>query len=296
MINKKGLCLALLVGLTLCVGGFFWQTRFSAHHAYNQPAAYAVDTLPLKAKKPGYYYLTRDITLKNGKYGFRLLNSGGTAFDMRGHKINCIGGPSGTASAIHERSQDNFLLKNGTIEGCFYGFNGGYKTTYSSRITIRNMHMKDMYFRGIAFDGYDSLVENNIIENVTGSEVYENAFAMGIEIRGPRNIIRNNRVSDVRGVNTGEGVGISVTDHGQAVTIENNIITASARDEFTDFGIWVGGFSDVAVRGNKVSNYIHGMAASSPTSGCMEGNVFKDTEKDAFINSEYWTFDCQSRP
>ncbi|MBU6234593.1 MAG: hypothetical protein KGQ41_02005 [Alphaproteobacteria bacterium] len=279
-----------LVMASLAVGLMCYTASHSSsrRQAYDFPPAYGVNYLPYFAKKAGYYYLERDVALGKYKGGFVLQTDAGTVLDLRGHAITCTSPNTAESSGVLAHSRSNFILKNGTIARCQFGLNGVAVGPGSRNVTVRNILFRDNYFRAVMIEGQDALIERNVINTVMGGRIFENSFAIGIETKGPNNIIRSNTVYDVRGTGTGEGVGISVSENGAGTVIKDNTVTSSGIDDYTDYAYWVGESTGVRLIDNKGSNYIQGFAASTPTAGCLQGNSFTNNTTNVLINSLQW--------
>lgn len=95
-------------------------------------------------------------------------------------------------------------------------------------------------------------------------------IAIGIEVLGERNIVRDNTVIDTKG--SAESVGISFSDWAVGSVLAGNVIRNDPAIP-NSYGIWIGGASDPKVVGNTVEGFTTGLAASSPTRGFYRNNT-----------------------
>lgn len=176
----------------------------------------------------------------------------------------------------------NITIRNGTIRGFFYGIHYDDQTQ-SRTCTIDNVKIQECTFRGIVCSGRMNIVKNCIIYGIRGTTVYQNPFAMGIECTG-QSVVINNKIYEVYGAGTGEGVHISSTDHGYNTVIQCNDCINKDYSMHT-WPIWVGGDSNAWVMDNLIINAGQGIAFSSPTAGGYRNNTIINCTSPYVINS-----------
>jgi Ca2+-binding RTX toxin-like protein len=226
-------------------------------------------------RSAGVYTLDRDLAYSGGSGAAITIAADNVVIDLNGHRITGSGTAGSSAKAIVATNQSNITIRNGSIDGFFYGVelaDLSARTGQYGHHLVSNVDVSNCTFRGIFVQGPDNVVQNCTIHDIQGTTVYANAFAAGIESFGARARLVNNRVTEVYARDLGEALGISVSDYGVGTVVAGNVIRNSAFDEFRSFGIWVGG-GDVTSYRNTVTNYTYEHGWSSPTKGAFYNNT-----------------------
>ena len=120
---------------------------------------------------------------------------------------------------------------------------------------------------------------------------------MGIELSGEtatgglpkviRNLVRNVHGTNSGG-NTGESVGISITDLGIGAVVSGNVIQNDTKAGLAfahgaSMAVWCGGASDVLVADNILRTWDYGVVSSSPPSVGHGQNMFVNCTTDSQI-------------
>ncbi|RUR20245.1 hypothetical protein ELY21_01630 [Legionella sp. km535] len=264
-----------------------------------------ITSIPFLISKPGHYCLVKNFYYSGETHAITI-NSSHVTLDLNQHKIKLISrNPSNEIYGIYSLNSHDLIIKNGTVSGFMYGVyladsKGSYTSinSISGNYLIEHLVLTNNLFRGIRVEGANHLVINNTIIHTGGSTVYENAFAMGIEIIGPKARIEHNRIMDTHATGTGESIAISFSNNcKQSVALGNLIFNhygffeQRARHRGNSghsFGIWVGGNpeypSDVVIQNNRIKNYFYGVVYSSPTKGEVSNNKFFDVDRDLYLN------------
>jgi Ca2+-binding RTX toxin-like protein len=225
---------------------------------------------------PGVYTLDRDLFHGAGAGAAITIGADNVVIDLNGHRISGSGLAGSFASGIEATNRSNITIRNGTIDGFFYGVELTDTTANTVRYgdhLVSNLFVSNCTFRGIVVMGPDNVVQGCRINDIQGTTVYANAFAAGIESFGPRARLVNNTITEIYARDLGEGLGISVSNNGVGTIVSGNTIRNSAFDEFRSFGIWVGGGSDVTSYRNTVTNYTYEHGWSSSTKGAFYSNT-----------------------
>lgn len=273
------------------------------------PAAWAdilVTALPYTASSPDRYFLAGDISVPAGSLGF-IVGANQVTLDLNGHTITCVGGPTTITRAVSLGNNGNFTLTNGRIRNCALGVSTYTSPVPATNLRIENVQFVDNYYRGISVVASHSEILNNRVVNTTAATTPDaptdptrrtglppppispiptrsvattlpgptaNAtvppIAIGIEVLGEGNIVRDNTVIDTRGPS--ESVGISFSDGAIGSVLAGNVIRNDPAIP-NSYGIWIGGASDPMVVGNTVVGFTTGFAASSPTRGFYRNNT-----------------------
>ena len=233
-------------------------------------------------KNPGIYTLGKDLTVTGSGFGIKI-ESGNVVLDLNGFNINNESNKSTSAIGVYGQDCSNVIIKGGGINGFFYGIrldNTNSTEDGSGNNLVDGVHVGGSTFRGISLEGAHNSVVNSVIDGVSGTTIYQNAFACGIEAKGPHAIISNNLIKEIYATGRGEGLGISISGFGDNSLVQGNIIKNQNKTEFRSFGVWVGGYSyGVDVVSNKIEYMTHAQGWSSVTSGNYAGNVGYQIEK-----------------
>ena len=241
---------------------------------------------------PGDYTIDRDLTSTDPNLACVYINPGVHYVTLR-LRSRLVGayGPYGNNTGIYASGSAAVTLigDGGSIRGFTYGVR--FENTYLAR--IERLFVQDAHFRGIKLSGDDCVISNCDIREIHGAMFTPSAYCMGIEVSGmspfskPK-VLRNfvqNVYGSASGGNTGEGVGISISDKGRGAVvsgnvIQNDVLLGLPLAHGACMGIWVGGDSDVLVSGNTIKTFDHGLLASSPTTVSNGQNLYVDCTED----------------
>ena len=242
----------------------------------------------LTITSPGVYHITADYTSAGP-------NDHGVVIAPGVHYVTILlysrlvgaGGPASLNSGVFfdGNADVKIIGMGGSIRGFQYGVRG--ENTNIAR--VRDVFVQDAYFRGIGISGQEPTIEGNDIRNVGGCTAYPNAYCMGIETQGlggsagKAKVLRN-MVQDTYGVGSGESVGIALSDRGHGAIIQGNVIRNSVL-RAGSFGLWVGGQSNPSVIGNHFDTWTYGATWSSPPSGFIDENSFRNCTQNIYNNT-----------
>lgn len=273
-----------------------------------------VASLPFTASAPNRYYLAADVTAPAGSFGF-VVGADGVTLDLNGHTITCAGGPAVITRGVTLNEHSHFTLTNGRIRNCPFGVDSTVFRSRSANVRIEDVQFVDNYYRGIRLDASNSEILNNRVENTTetapssptptpapappptrprtgllvpdpsaGGELTAPLIAIGIEVQGERNIVRDNTVVNTKGA--AESVGISLSDRAVGSIVADNVIRNDPAVP-SSYGIWVGGTSDPQVLDNIVTGFTTGLAGSSTTRGFYRNNTVLNAEVQYLTNANW---------
>lgn len=194
----------------------------------------------------------------------RLVGAGGTASQARG-----IQGLNSAAITV--------IGDGGSISGFYYGID--LQTCYLSK--VKDVAILDALFRGIHIEGDDAIVEGCDVRNIGGTTLAPTALTCAIEVFGARPKVMFNYIENVVGT-LNEALGISITDKGIGGVVSFNgirnpvLAPILANGNSPSYGVWVGGASDVEATHNLIDGWGTGIAYSSPPSGMIDFNAFKN--------------------
>lgn len=250
-----------------------------------------ISALPYIIESPGSYCLT-DNLVNNTDQNAITIAASGVVLDLKQFTISSYNSRSDNASfGIFSLNCRDITIKNGFIKGFMYGIYLSDKLgsdadpgSVSGGHVIDNMTIKDNFFRGIRLEGAYNIIKNSTITGVSGTTVFSNAFAIGIESIGPGAIIENNTITEIYGTGTGESVALSFSNNSSGSSASGNIINnkksavqnPAQLNTGEKFGIWIGGNlifqTNVYIRNNKISNMTYGVTFAFPTTGWYGNN------------------------
>lgn len=240
-----------------------------------------INTLPVTISYPGNYKL--------GVGGYFTstpitITANDVQLDMDGQTIVCYTNANTQAKGVYIASNlTNVSVKNGTIRGFFYGVHFD-DLTYSRSCTIENLTIQNSTFRGIVATGAMCVIRKNQIQSVSGTTVFPEAYAMGIECLGTA-VIQDNIISEVYGTGTGEGVHISSSDYAKNTIISGNILSNVNMSDHT-YLMWIGGVSVAHIFDNILIGGKHGVTANAPNvTGSVGKNKFYNVTLPYTLNS-----------
>ncbi len=255
-----------------------------------------IDSVPTIITKSGSYCLQNNLYNQESKNAITISVSG-VIIDLKNHTLSAgVEDPGTKLFGVYSKDVRDITIKNGIIRNFMYGIylsdsntsstganslSGGYK--------IENVKLVSNYFRGMRLEGANHTVIGNTVRNTGGSIVFDNSFAIGIEIIGPGAKVESNTVVDTYSCGNGESVAISFSNNNSGSEANRNRIInyKSTKDKCLlyhastgrSFGIWVGGNpsfkTNAFLRDNIIDKMYYGFAFSSPTTGSYGNNLVR---------------------
>jgi hypothetical protein len=194
-----------------------------------------ISEAPFTIETPGCYLLTNDIDYKDGDA--IIIKSDDVSLDLGGHILRGSGDVKGTRNGIYANDVQRLTVKNGAIEGFFYGIRVD-PGEHAQSVAVEKIEARKNTFRGIVIQAENARVIGNRVSKTGGTQVYRDSFAAAIEVMGHGCHVEDNRIDGVFPVGIGEGLGISLSHKRDGCIVRNNRIT-SPPDSNATFGIWV---------------------------------------------------------
>lgn len=228
---------------------------------------------------PGIYPITSDMTQMSPTDDCIVIAPGVHYVTILLYSRLVGGGGAGSSNAAISFDGNacvNIIGMGGSIRGFQYGVKG----ENANLAKVRDLVVQDALFRGIRVDGERTVIEGNDIQNITGGTFHANAYCMGIEAQGVLTANSNisllrNTVRNVKGMGTGESVGIALSGKGLDALIKGNAVLNPELREGS-FGYWIGGESDPAFVHNHADTFSYGACFSSPPTGHVDENSFRN--------------------
>ena len=206
---------------------------------------------------PGYYLLHEDRTAPVG------IRAGNVVLDLGGKRVAGSGDPATRGSGVYiEHGLADIKVTNGSISGFMYGVlaDDGADLRRSARICLERLSLVGNTFRGALLFATDSSVEQCRVGGTGGTTVHDDAYVMGIELRGDRSRACRNTVYEFYGREPGESAGICLSDEGmdECLVEGNTVVNARVPAEGRSFGVWAR--NRATIRGNTLVNLTYAMA------------------------------------
>jgi len=249
--------------------------------------------MPIRTiSSPGLYYQDTDITQSNPNDDGILITSNYVTLINRARIVGAGGVNSNNAGIRVTNGAAVTILNHG---GSVRGFTYGLSAYNAYLLRVQDLFVQDALFRGIKVEGDDAYVAGCDIREVHGAMFTPFAYCMGIEMSGMtsgggKSKVLRNSVQNVHGTtsggNTGESVGISITDLNVGAVVQGNLIQNDFKPGLAfahgaSIGVWIGGASAVVVADNIIRTWDNGIVSSSPTSDGHGQNLFADCTVDA---------------
>ncbi len=211
----------------------------------------AITKLPYTIEVAGIYCLKKNLTfaasgapITSGHAIFITSTATGAVLDLNGFTLSGGDAPSTTsATGIDVRAQ-NAIIRNGTVQN----FNVGVYTAATGGI-IENLIINNNFSKGIWIQAQQVIVRHNIITDTGGYTGSPNAAAYAIHTDYNDSSIHDNTITEVTGVGSGYGVGISSSTLASRTIVSNNTIS----DINGTAGIWFQGGSHHIASGNRIT-------------------------------------------
>jgi hypothetical protein len=187
----------------------------------------------------GEYCLTKDIAWDLDRSRPIKIEADNVVFDMQNHIISAQPSTNGIYTQGIWGSGKNITVKNGSV----MGFDGG--------IDLTNMNA----------DG-DVIVLNMLVS----SSVYKDRRSKGIDVHGPRVVVKNNVIENLAGQNVRaiEAWGVDETYGGTLIIENNRIMTIRSRSEFDPVADVFGIFARRAGNNSSIRNNVIADMQSGP--------------------------------
>ena len=257
-----------------------------------QPAVQIISSVPYIINQSGIYVLDRNLDCPSAEGSCIDIQADHVTLDLQGYRLSCSSTePKRTIFGIYERNRQHITVKNGMVAGFFYGVyfedaarDGLYQPEFGWH-RVEQIVASDNTFRGIRVEGLANTVVDNIVIHTGGTEVFEDAFAIGIESVGSAALIKDNRVLETYAYGKGESVGISLLGTGDASQTVSNMVVNTKPSEYDSWGIWASGDTGPFILNNTVYGYEHGIGLASEAHGMFSGNLFYGTEVPAIVEA-----------
>lgn len=257
----------------------------------------AQEDIPLKIEEPGHYCLQENIHFSDPlpnkldktliKLSFKEESShaaikiNGTknvVLDFNSYRISTDLDLSKVSYGVFVHNSNNVQIKNGSITNMFYGIIGD---GINKEIAISDFIFKSNTFRAIGIKSDKVTVLNTSIKETGGTKVYDDSFAMGIEIKGGNCIIKNNTISETKAVGIGESIALSLSVSPDGCIVEGNKFSGvdSQSPYSQSFGLWYDINSNIKVIDNDFKNFTHAY-------------VFPTNNDSVFSNNRVEKIDC----
>jgi hypothetical protein len=206
---------------------------------------------------PGRYALDEDRTTP-----LRILAHDVTV-DLRGKQIVGSGDPSAKDSGVYiEHGRKHVSVRNGRISGFMYGVlaDAGAGRSSSAHVSLEGLALVGNSFRGALLHATNASVEHCTVGTTGGTTFFDDAYVMGLELRGDHSRVCRNTVYEFYGQGSGESVGICLSDEGMdhGLVEGNTIVNARLPAEGRSFGVWAR--NRAMIRGNTMVNLTYAMA------------------------------------
>ena len=216
-----------------------------------------ISTVPVLVNRPGCYELVGDLRSTVNTNDAITVKSNGVTIDLKGFRILGPDDPKTSGAGIYASNVKNFTITGGTITGFLYGIrvDGGDEGKASSAIDISKMIVRDNSFRGISVEATNANISRNSVEKTGGTQLFPEAFAVGIEIKGSDCLVLRNIVDGIFPIGIGEGIGVSLSQNRQGCMILQNLISAKPESR-ASYGLWLSSEkAETIVAGNKISGF-----------------------------------------
>lgn len=199
-----------------------------------------IDHVPFVISKSGCFELDRSLFF-NEESGVAIeILANGVDINFQNHKLVGSVTLTTTARGIAARNIHSLTVRGGIIEGFFAGIwieEDGNKESEVGVYTVEEMLVEESTFRGIRLEGARATVTNSIVREIGGTKVYEDSYAMGVEVFGNHCDVSENTISGVFGTGVGEGVAISLSGERDGCEVRANVLLGNG-DPSTSFGFW----------------------------------------------------------
>jgi hypothetical protein len=184
----------------------------------------AITSLPQTIAAPGQYCLVGDLTFTAGNGSAILIEASDVVVDLNGHVLENVAGSSTSAYGISALHRRNVTIRNGTVrrfQRAVSLWADNLNQSWGHR--VENLHVDRCTGSGIVVRGGASVISRNVVSE-TGSAVAGSPVAIGMA--GPGSRVIDNDVAVVRTTGNGISIGISLTNMGGGMVINNRVTGA----------------------------------------------------------------------
>ena len=194
------------------------------------PAQTVINSVPYTINVSGKYILGGNVSTTNPNQNAIRITVANVDLDLNGFFVACSApNTSSSLAAIFVSDVGNVTIRNGTVAAYAYGISFGGSSN-SRNYLVENVTISRVWLHGLYFasPAPGSQVRNNSFSDIGGYTNATNAQTEAILSRGGVRI-ENNNISNVTGIGTSPGVGISAasTDFTIGNTISNATIGIS---------------------------------------------------------------------
>lgn len=237
-----------------------------------------IDRVPFVIQESGCWQFERDLFFRD-EHGTAIeVLADYVTIDFQSHTLAGPDSVTATARGIAALNRKGIKILGGSIEGFFGAVWIEDPKDVGGSHLVQLLNINGSTFRAIRVEGSYSTVRENVIQNIGGTEVFEDAFSMGVEIYGNQCVVSANLVSAIYGQGVGEGVGISLSDARDGCQVVSNILVGTG-ERFSSYGIWTSGRDeDSEIAGNFISAWLYPVApdVKGSTGVSVFDNVFRD--------------------
>jgi len=206
----------------------------------------AITSIPYTITAPGVYCLNFDFNVSLASGSAISINASNVTLDMNRHLLsNLAAGANNYAYGISSTYQKNVVIKNGSVQGFFFGVELNDASPYTN--TQGNVIEDIAAARNtiaMYVAGQSNLLLHNRISQTGGP-----TGALAIYLAGPDNIVRGNEITEV-GSATVNGTAIYCYSCTSAIVEDNRIIGVAAPVSSVSMGIYLVSSSYSSIRNN----------------------------------------------
>ena len=178
-------------------------------------------TTPLAITKPGTYYLTQNIVVSGATCNGINVTANNVTVDLNGFTISTTASSTYSASVdnsgIYAPNVSNLTVRNGSINGFFYGVfiaasansQGAIDDSISYGHLVEDLRLNHNTVVGVLLQGGDSVVRRCQVISTGGTTIQGQPSSYGMLFFGPNNRALDSDVSDVFG-NAAGGAGYGI--------------------------------------------------------------------------------------
>ena len=177
--------------------------------------------------KPGVYCLASHLSTPNGVR----IQSDNVVLNLHGFCLHRPNNAATTSTGVYIASnRKGIAIRDGCISNFMYGIKSG---AGSSDVTIAGVVLKHSTFRAALLESDNVVFTRNIIDGVGGTEVFEDASTMGIDLRGTNCEVTFNNIREVYPTGSGDSVGIALRNPGKRnCIISDNLVRNSSLSQW----------------------------------------------------------------
>ena len=272
----------------------------SAHDSQQRQDARAipVNSVPYRIEQSGTYRLADDLVYPAPDGAAITIGADEVTLDMNGKTLRGSAGSSSGAIGVMAIDRRGIHIANGQISGFYFGIDiraTDSDTQTSMRHRVVGVRAEGNWYFAVRLVGSQSVICDCAISDTGGSTRDRHTIPHGVRLVGQHNVMRDNRICDLRlgrfPEGKGEVVGVHF-DRAKNSVLEDNVIVeldnekddpAPADDaQPRRFGVWVNGGPNkdtfLYVRNNRFAGFVVPLAFTPGTDGQVRGNVFHQAD------------------